>query len=167
MNRDVLNEAERERVADVFQSHRGFVESVAARHVAHPQDVPDVVQAVAVQVCRGLNGFRDEAQLTTWLYRVTVNTARTHFRRERRQARAVEAIQCQPAPEPAVDPDEQVIMGERSQALHDALERLQPDRSQALRDQMSGCSVISDRTKRYWARRDLRDLLAGDPRVTG
>ena len=67
MNRDVLNEAERDRVADVFQAHRGFVESVAAQHVPHPQDIPDVVQAVAVQVCRGLNGFRDESQLTTWL----------------------------------------------------------------------------------------------------
>lgn len=165
MNRDVLTEAESERVGSVFETHRVFVESVARQHSPHPQDVPDIVQAVAVQVCRGLNGFRDESALTTWLYRVTVNTVRTHHRRERRLARAAEAMATHPAPEPVLDPDQVAIQGERSQALHDALDRMRATYQVAIRDHLAGISVISDRTTRWRARRELRNLLADDPRV--
>lgn len=166
VNRDVLTEAEAERVGSVFEAHRVFVESVARQHSPHPQDVPDIVQAVAVQVCRGLNGFRDECEIRGWLYRVTVNTARSHFRRERRVARAVEAVtQLQPPPEPVPDPDQVAIQGERLAALHEAVDRLRPTYRAAVRDLLSGCSVISDRSRRYRAKQELADLLADDPRV--
>jgi RNA polymerase sigma-70 factor (ECF subfamily) len=37
------------------------------------REVPDVCQDIFVRVHRGLRGFRAEARLSTWLYRITVN----------------------------------------------------------------------------------------------
>lgn len=171
---DVLTEAERERVADVFSSHRAFVESVARQHSPSPDDVPDIVQTVAVQVCRSLNGFRDESQLATWLYRVTVNTARSHYRREVRLGRVVQALTDDQAAAAAAlaggetrndPPDLSAIRGERIQAVRDAMDRLRPAYQVAIRDQMAGSGVKRDRMTRWRARQELRTLLADDPRV--
>ena len=49
-------------------------------------DVDDVLQDVFLRAWNGLPGFRQDAQFSTWLYRIAVNTALRH--REKRKARA-------------------------------------------------------------------------------
>jgi len=46
-------------------------------------DVEDLVHEVFVIVQKQLSGFRGEAKITTWLYRITENVVRHHRRRER------------------------------------------------------------------------------------
>lgn len=87
-----LTEAEATHVGQVFDAHHGFIEAVARRHTRSPQDVPDVVQTVGVQVCRRLSGFRGHAGITTWLYRVTVNAAIDAWRGEQRLVKARQAL---------------------------------------------------------------------------
>lgn len=87
-----LTEAEAAHVGQVFDAHHGFIEAVARRHTRSPQDVPDVVQTVGVQVCRRLSGFRGHAGITTWLYRVTVNAAIDAWRGEQRLVKARQAL---------------------------------------------------------------------------
>lgn len=165
--REVLSEAEAERAADVFTTHQRFVENVARQYAPGPDHVPDIVQQVGLQVCKGLNGYRGDAELKTWLYRVTVNVARDHYRAERRHLlRPREAVAAEPMPEPVIDPDEQAHVGERLQALHDAVERLKPLYRHLMRDEMTGTAVLSSRKHaRHRARQRLRDLLTDDPRL--
>mgnify|MGYP006155240487 CR=1 FL=1 len=47
-------------------------------------DVDDVLQDVFLRAWNGLPGFRQDAQFSTWLYRIAVNTALRH--REKRKA---------------------------------------------------------------------------------
>lgn len=165
--REVLSEAEAERAADVFTTHQRFVENVARRYAPGPDHVPDIVQQVGLQVCKGLNGYRGDAEVKTWLYRVTVNVARDHYQAERRHLlRPREAVMAEPVPEPVIDPDEQAQIGERLQALHDAVERLKPLHRQLMREEISGSGVLSIRkTTRQRARQQLRKLLSDDPRL--
>lgn len=165
--RNVLSEAEAARVEQVFTEHQRFVENVARLHAPGPDHVPDIVQAVAVQVCRGLNGYRGESELKTWLFRVTVNTARTYYRRERNQVlNPREAMLAQPLVEPIVDPDEQVAQAERADALRDAIGQLKPLHQHLMRNQLSGSIVeLGSKTSRHRARRQLRELLSDDPRL--
>jgi RNA polymerase sigma-70 factor (ECF subfamily) len=44
-------------------------------------DAEDVTQEVLLQVVRKLDTFRGDADLTTWLHRVTVNAALIHLRK--------------------------------------------------------------------------------------
>lgn len=58
----------------VGRTHQS-VYTLAYRLVGNPDDAADVVQDVYVRVVAKLAGFRHEAALSTWLYRVTTNVA--------------------------------------------------------------------------------------------
>ena len=48
------------------------------------EEAEDLAQEVFVTVFKSIDGFRGDSKLSTWLYRVTVNTAWTHKKRAAR-----------------------------------------------------------------------------------
>jgi RNA polymerase sigma-70 factor (ECF subfamily) len=50
--------------------------------LGHDADAEDVTQEVLLQVVRKLETFRGDAELTTWLHRVTVNAVLAHRRKK-------------------------------------------------------------------------------------
>lgn len=50
------------------------------RLLAKPADASDVVQEVFLKVFRGVNSFREQSSLRTWIYRIAVNEAHNHRR---------------------------------------------------------------------------------------
>jgi RNA polymerase sigma-70 factor (ECF subfamily) len=67
----------------VYRAHAARVARWAARLGGPTADVDDVVQEVFLVVHRQLHKFRGEAQVTTWLYRITENVVRHRRRKER------------------------------------------------------------------------------------
>jgi RNA polymerase sigma-70 factor, ECF subfamily len=100
--------------------------AIAIRICRHHEDARDVTQDVFVTALRTLGGFRGDAQLSTWLHRVTVNASLDLVRRRsRREGPAVEEMSDQPADEPG--PESQAIGSVRAREVHRALGRLAPD----------------------------------------
>lgn len=163
----MLTKDEADRAADVFTTHYRFVEAVARRHAPGPDHVQDIVQSVGIQICRGLPGFREEADIKTWLYRVTVNTSHDYYRsQQRQQGRTVEAMRATPTPDQVVDPDDVITAGERCAALYDAVQRLKPKYRERIVHDLTEPAVLPDRrVSRRWARKQLRRLLVDDPRL--
>jgi RNA polymerase sigma-70 factor (ECF subfamily) len=58
--------------------------NLALRLTANEEDASDVVQETYLRAWKGIRRFRGDAQFTTWLYRITANTASTHVQRRRR-----------------------------------------------------------------------------------
>jgi RNA polymerase sigma-70 factor (ECF subfamily) len=58
--------------------------SMALRLTANEEDARDVVQEVYLRAWKGMGKFRGDARLTTWLYRITANTASTHIQKRRK-----------------------------------------------------------------------------------
>jgi RNA polymerase sigma-70 factor, ECF subfamily len=67
----------------VYRAHVDRVARWAARLGGPAMDVDDVVQDVFIVVHRQLPGFRGDASVATWLYRITANVVRDRRRRER------------------------------------------------------------------------------------
>lgn len=67
----------------VYRAHVDRVARWAARLGGPAVDVDDVVQDVFMVVHRQLGGFRGEASVATWLYRITANVVRDRRRRDR------------------------------------------------------------------------------------
>ncbi|MCI0640357.1 MAG: sigma-70 family RNA polymerase sigma factor [Gemmataceae bacterium] len=65
----------------VFLEHGPRVYNLARRMLGNDADAEDVTQDVLLQVVRKLDTFRGEANLSTWLHRVTVNAALAHRRK--------------------------------------------------------------------------------------
>jgi RNA polymerase sigma-70 factor (ECF subfamily) len=51
--------------------------------VIHHDDADDVIQNTFLKVWTGLDGFREDSQLFTWLYRIATNEALTFLKKKR------------------------------------------------------------------------------------
>ncbi len=69
----------------VFRDFAPRIYHIARRMLGNDADAEDVTQDVLLQVVRKLHTFRGDAQISTWLHRVTVNAALAH--REKRANR--------------------------------------------------------------------------------
>src|SRR5262245_17546377 len=89
-----------ERAAHDELYHR-FRRQVAAnlyRVLGDRTDLEDLVQEVFVIAFRGLDKFRGDARLSTWLYRICVNVALGRIRTRRRRPTAVGVADLDLAP---------------------------------------------------------------------
>ncbi len=59
-------------------SHRIF--QMALRHMKNPEDAEEVTQDVLMKVYRKVDHFRGDAALSSWIYRITFNTAMSRLR---------------------------------------------------------------------------------------
>lgn len=64
---------------------QGDVYGLALRLCRDPDDAADITQETFIRAVRALDGFRGDASFTTWLYRITANTASTHMSRRFRR----------------------------------------------------------------------------------
>src|SRR5712691_11169471 len=58
--------------------------TLALRLTANEEDARDVVQEAYLRAWKGIRRFRGDAQFSTWMYRITANTAYTMVKRRRR-----------------------------------------------------------------------------------
>ena len=72
----------------VIDDHRDRLARIA-RQYAGREDWQDLLQEIAVAIWRGLPGFEGRAKLSTWIYRVAVNTALQHVRKRRPTSEAL------------------------------------------------------------------------------
>ena len=63
----------------------GRLLSVARRYMPNEEDARDVVQSAYLNAFRALDRFEGASQLSTWLHRITVNTALMRLRTRRRK----------------------------------------------------------------------------------
>lgn len=153
---------------------RTFVDTftLARRLTGNEEDARDVVQESYLRAWRGIGKFRGEAAFSTWLYRITANTAATHVRKRRRQ-------RAEPI-EPWLEPVEERFESQPAAMAEsaDALERISSALDQlpaklrsvvvlkdvygmsheAIADEL-GITVAAAKVRLHRARRKLRDVL--------
>ncbi len=71
--------------ADIVEHCQGMVYNAALNIVQNETDAEDITQEVFIDVYENLHGFRQEAQLSTWIYRITINKALDFEKRKNRQ----------------------------------------------------------------------------------
>jgi RNA polymerase sigma-70 factor (ECF subfamily) len=68
--------------ASLFYSHKARIYSVCLRMTNNTAEAEDLMQDAFMQVFRKLETFRGDSALSTWLYRIAVNTVLMHFRKK-------------------------------------------------------------------------------------
>jgi len=58
---------------------------LARKMVVDHDDADDVTQEVFIKVHKSIDGFREDAQLYTWLYRIATNECLTFIKKKRRR----------------------------------------------------------------------------------
>ena len=70
---------------ELFESTRPALYGIALRMTGRPDLADDAVQETCVDVLRGIEGFRGEARLTSWLFRIAVRASLRVASRARRR----------------------------------------------------------------------------------
>ncbi|HUG08504.1 MAG TPA: sigma-70 family RNA polymerase sigma factor [Acidimicrobiia bacterium] len=113
--------------AALVREHQDEVYTLARRLVGDPHLASDVAQEALIRAWRALPKFRGDARLSTWLYRITVNTAWTHKKRAgRHQGASIDDHHDLAAPADAEHPETAGEILELRGRLRLALDRL-PD----------------------------------------
>ncbi|MGA7837519.1 MAG: sigma-70 family RNA polymerase sigma factor [Ignavibacteriaceae bacterium] len=60
---------------EVFKENRDKIYRLCYTSINNKDDVEDLFQEVMLNVWRSLENFRHESKFSTWIYRITVNTA--------------------------------------------------------------------------------------------
>jgi RNA polymerase sigma-70 factor (ECF subfamily) len=68
--------------ASLFHAHKVRVYSVCLRLTKNPSEAEELTQDAFLQAFRKLSMFRGDSALSTWLYRIAVNTVLMRFRKK-------------------------------------------------------------------------------------
>jgi RNA polymerase sigma-70 factor (ECF subfamily) len=79
-------------VADLAGTYGPRIHQLALRYVKNWEDAEEVTQDVLMKVFRKIDAFRGDAALSSWIYRITFNTAMSRLRSSR-SMRAAEHTQ--------------------------------------------------------------------------
>src|SRR5690349_6003254 len=71
-----------EAFAALFHAHKARVYSICVRMTNNTAQAEDLTQDAFLQVFRKLSTFKGNSALSTWLYRIPVNTVLMHFRKK-------------------------------------------------------------------------------------
>ena len=139
---DLLLEAYRQGKPGAFEgivrAHQDRVFAFCARMLSDREEALDMAQEVFLSAYRNLDGFREEAQLSTWLLKIAANRCLNRIRqRTTRAAREVRIPEPEtqegdapvfqpPAPEDG-RPDRVAENRELGRILSEAMARLEPD----------------------------------------
>lgn len=112
----------------LVERHRSMVYRVAYQFAGNHHDAEDIAQEVFIKVYRSLDRFRQDAQLTSWMYRIVMNACIDHRRRQRPAVAAPFGEEAEQrmlnAPEERPDPEERAYAGELGQVLESEIGRL-------------------------------------------
>lgn len=99
---DRLRAGDEQTFATLVDGWSGWMLHLARAHVPTPSAAEEVVQEAWLAVLEGLDRFRGEASLRTWVYRILQNQAK---RRGVRERRTVPFASLAPDEGPTVDPE--------------------------------------------------------------
>ena len=72
---------------EVFKENKDIIFRLCYTSLNNKADVDDLFQEVMINAWRSLDNFRQEAKISTWLYRITVNTALLYNKRFKRKSK--------------------------------------------------------------------------------
>jgi RNA polymerase sigma factor (sigma-70 family) len=65
-----------------LHEHQKLVYKVCHAYASDPEDIRDLFQEIVLQAWSGFKRYRGESSISTWLYRVALNTAIVHKRKQ-------------------------------------------------------------------------------------
>jgi RNA polymerase sigma-70 factor (ECF subfamily) len=160
---------------EIVREHQAMVFRTLLRLTGSREHLDDMAQEVFLRLYRALPGFRGEALVTTYLYRIAVNVAQDEWKRRRRDAQSLVSISDETSawedrlPHPGRNAEEQMEEREFQLAVEEQMQRLsqveravlvlyhQEERTYEQIALALGLPIGTVRTHLHRGRRKLRD----------
>lgn len=77
----------------IIESNHGIIKSLCNAYYTSPEDQKDVFQDIILQLWKSFESFRGDSEISTWIYRVSLNTILAKVRKEKKKI-ITETISC-------------------------------------------------------------------------
>jgi RNA polymerase sigma-70 factor (ECF subfamily) len=160
---------------ELVTRYESKVYSLGIKMLRNPEDAEDVLQDTFLRAYRGLKSFKGNSTFSTWIYRITANSALMRLRKKQLPTVSIEDADERDAPITIADwapgPVEQLLTQETRDAMQQAIEALPPEFRQVfvLRDveglsngevaEILDLSVAAVKSRLHRARLKVRNRL--------
>lgn len=79
--------------ANLIREHQGLLFKVTSIYTNNKEDQEDLFQEVVYQLWKYFDTFRNESKISTWMYRVAMNTAITQLKKSKKNSNFVPITQ--------------------------------------------------------------------------
>ena len=79
----MINEQEKSFI-DLINEHQGLIHKVCILYETDRDARNDLFQEIVLQLWKSMHTFRGDAKITTWMYRIALNTAISGLRKQKR-----------------------------------------------------------------------------------
>jgi RNA polymerase sigma-70 factor (ECF subfamily) len=161
---------------ELVTRYESKVYSLAMKMLRNPEDAEDVLQDTFLRAYRGIKGFKGNSTFSTWIYRITANSALMRLRKKQLPQVSIEDSDERDAPIAIADwapgPVDQLLNKEMQRVMDEAIEALPPEFRQVfiLRDveelsnadvaEILDLSVAAVKSRLHRARLKVRNRLA-------
>jgi RNA polymerase sigma-70 factor (ECF subfamily) len=80
-----VSASEKERFIRIIRDHKGILAKIIRSYCKNPDDWKDLEQEMIIQLWKALKDYDDQYKLSTWIYRIALNVAISHYRRDRKR----------------------------------------------------------------------------------
>jgi RNA polymerase sigma-70 factor (ECF subfamily) len=110
----------------IVSNYQKMVFTIVLKIVGNREDAEDITQEVFVKVFKSLDQFKEEAEFSTWLYRIAYNTTLSELRKRKLSFLSINE-NLDTDNEPITDEEELDVTEIKLQYLEVALKKLPPD----------------------------------------
>lgn len=109
---------------ELMNTYMDQVYGIALRIVRNPALAEDVTQEVFINVYQRLSSFRGDSTFSTWLYRITVNSALRSIKKERRYITDDISNQVESRKDPDPDPEQSAMENQEKRNIRSLIDHL-------------------------------------------
>ena len=73
--------SKKDKFIDILKNHKGILYKVITMYCADESDKKDLEQEILIQIWKSIDKYDDTYAITTWLYRISMNVAISHYRK--------------------------------------------------------------------------------------
>lgn len=81
--------------AQLIRDNQGILIKISRLYTHCAEDEQDLFQEITLQLWKSYDTFRGESKMSTWIYRVALNTAITLFRKKKRIPQTIDYLENQ------------------------------------------------------------------------
>lgn len=155
---------------EILRQNSGILHKVCRMYRNSDEDRQDMLQEIIAQLWKSFPTFRKEAKLSTWIYRIALNTAITDFRKQSRRVFTI------PLAEQGIQfeqDNEDKLKAERLKQMYNAITYLTPiekalvmlyieEKSYEEMEDIMGMTQGNMRVKMNRIKEKLRKLISND-----
>jgi RNA polymerase sigma-70 factor (ECF subfamily) len=82
-----LANEEEKRFINLINEHQGLIHKICMMYENDAEIRNDLFQEIVLQLWKSFTSFRGESKITTWMYRIALNTAISGFRKQTRKVK--------------------------------------------------------------------------------